>query len=237
MQWGHEFSLGKNAHDFRRVCHVFKIINQGDGALKLSGPTLHMSKEEIAQEALADEQMQSRDFAGAEQTLEGLVETRWGDADLFVKLGNSERLQGKQAEALKAQWRPGEAVFHNNIQALYPFKYYAYRESLAMPNWVKNEVPALAPQAEGYRAIWRKMKGWFAEHGLPIDGGMEASRGSGAQLFMQATLAVSGLATPLNSGPGHRLCAVVMPLRLGMRSCTSRMFTPRTFTLRIRHIH
>jgi len=41
---------------------------------------------------------------------------------------------------------------------------------------------------------------------------------------MHATFAVSGLPVPLNSLPGHMACWVVMPLRLGMRFCTSAMF-------------
>lgn len=77
-------------------------MQTADSAVTLKNPALKMTKEETAQVNLADEQMQARNFSAAEETLKALVEKRWGDADLFVKLGNSQRLQGKQVEAIAA---------------------------------------------------------------------------------------------------------------------------------------
>ena len=48
--------------------------------------------------------------------------------------------------------------------------------------------------------------------------------GSGLQFCMHILLAVSGLDKLPNSLPGHMACCVLMPLRLGMRACTSAMF-------------
>jgi hypothetical protein len=77
---------------------------------------------------------------------------------------------------LKQLWRPGDTVFHFSGQSLYPFKFYAYREMLPMPNWMEIPEPGIAPAAEGYRAAWRRFKPWLAQRGLPIDAGMEKSR-------------------------------------------------------------
>ena len=55
-------------------------------------------------------------------------------------------------------------------------------------------------------------------------GRREVILGSGPQLLMQALAETSGLAAPPSSLPGHMACAVVMPLRLGILSCTSAMF-------------
>ena len=60
-------------------------------------------------------------------------------------------------------------------------------------------------------------------------GSSEAIFTSVLQLFMQAVVLTSGL-PPLPippreaAAPGHMPWSVVMPLRLGMRACTSRMF-------------
>lgn len=79
-------------------------------------------------------------------------------------------------QSLKAQWQPGEAVFHNDIQSLYPFKQYAYYEGHPMPNWTVIEAPQVSATAGRFRAIWHKFKGRLADLGYPIDASMEASR-------------------------------------------------------------
>ncbi len=53
-------------------------------------------------------------------------------------------------------------------------------------------------------------------------------RGSVAQLFMQAVALTSGLPPLPMLLPGHRPWSVVMPLRLGMRCCTSAMLLSLT---------
>ncbi len=70
-----------------------------DSGVVLKGPSIQMSKDEKEQAALADQQIADADFAGAEQTLAALVEKRWSDADLFTKLGNVQRWQGKNDAA------------------------------------------------------------------------------------------------------------------------------------------
>ena len=72
-----------------------------------------------------------------------------------------------------------------------------------------------ARYAPNYDASWQTLLALADTNGIG-----RAVLGSDAQ----AVLRTSGWRVPLNSLPGHMACRVVIPLRLGMRVCTSAIF-------------
>jgi hypothetical protein len=80
-------------------------------------------------------------------------------------------------DALKAEWHPGDAVFHTDLQSLFPFCYYAREDHSGMQNWDKVEDPGFNFNAavQGGRRYWRPMNAWLKEHNLGIDAGLDTA--------------------------------------------------------------
>jgi hypothetical protein len=80
-------------------------------------------------------------------------------------------------EALKRDWRPGDAVFHAQPQSLFPFCYFSREDHSGMQNWDKVDDPGFNFNAavQGGRRYWRPVNAWLKERGLGIDAGLDSA--------------------------------------------------------------
>lgn len=87
-------------------------------------------------------------------------------------------------EALKKDWRPGDAVIHNDQQSLFPFNYYQRHDRSGLISYEKTEDPGFHyNEAVGRgREAWRKINAWLKTHDLGIDSGIDPYRVFGERL-------------------------------------------------------
>ncbi len=87
-------------------------------------------------------------------------------------------------EALRVDWRPGDAVIHDDQQSLFPFNYQERQDHSGMISYEKTEDPGFHynEAMQGGRRYWRIVNAWLKEHDLGLDSGIDPYRVFGDRL-------------------------------------------------------
>jgi len=119
-------------------------------------------------------------------------------------------------EALKIEWRPGDAVFHSDLQSLFPFCYYAREDHSGMQNWSKVDDPGFNfnTAVQGGWRYWRPVNEWLKERNLGIDAGLDPAYVFPPRLDEVALKGAKRVWLVAPSGPVlDRWCAPILNLK------------------------